>query len=54
MCGVPQGLIPEVNTVQHSNFIGELGREIECTLSKFVNDTKPCAAIDMMEGKFPC
>ncbi|PKU39377.1 rna-directed dna polymerase from mobile element jockey-like [Limosa lapponica baueri] len=32
-------------------FVGDMGRGIECTLSKFADDTKQCGAVDMLEGR---
>ncbi|PKU43375.1 hypothetical protein llap_6319 [Limosa lapponica baueri] len=31
-------------------FVGDMDSEIECTLSKFANDTKLCGAVFMLEG----
>ena len=32
-------------------FVGNMDSEIECTLSKFADDTKLCGAVDMLEGR---
>mgnify|MGYP001854491690 CR=1 FL=1 len=31
-------------------FVSDIDDEIKCTLSKFVNDTKLCGAVNMSEG----
>jgi len=47
--GVPQGsmLGPALFNILVSN----MDSEIECTLSKFDNDTKPCCAVNTLEGR---
>ncbi|GAB0208936.1 mitochondrial enolase superfamily member 1 [Grus japonensis] len=40
--GVPQGFII---------FVGDMDSGIECTLSKFADDTKLCGAVDTLEGR---
>jgi len=47
--GVPQGLI--LGLALSNIFIYDKDSRIECTLSKFVNNTKLCGVIDMLEGK---
>jgi len=46
---IPQGLVlaPELFNI----FVGNMDGGIECTLSKFVNDTKLCGAVDTLEGR---
>ncbi|GAB0175827.1 triadin [Grus japonensis] len=47
--GIPQGLV--LGPVLFDIFVGNMDNGIECTLSKFVNDTKLCGAADMLEGR---
>ncbi|PKU39832.1 dtw domain-containing protein 2 [Limosa lapponica baueri] len=49
MSSVPQGSV--LGLVLLKIFVGNMGRGMECTLSKFTDDTKLCGAVNMLEGR---
>ncbi|GAB0175540.1 mitochondrial enolase superfamily member 1 [Grus japonensis] len=47
--GIPQGLV--LGLALFNIFVGNTDNGIECTFSKFANDTKLCGVVDTLEGR---
>jgi len=46
---IPQG--PVLGLEMFNILVSNIDSRVECTLSKFADDTKLCGAVDMLEGR---
>ena len=47
--GVPQGMV--LGPAPFNIFVSNMDSRIECSLSRFADDTKLCGAVNMLEGR---
>jgi len=49
MSGIPEGSV--LGLTLFNIFVGDMDSRIECTVSKFADDTNLCGAVNMLEGR---
>lgn len=49
MSDVPQSTL--LGLVLFNNFVNNMDSEVKCALAKIANGTKPCGAVDTLEGR---